>query len=414
MIKINEKHPSIYFSIAAHTLCHFFILILPTVALFIENSFNMTFGEVIALSIPATVMFGVCALPAGWLADKWSQAGMIAIFFIGTGLASIITGFSTSPFSMMIGLTLIGTFAAIYHPVGSAWIIQNAVNKGKTLAINSWAGNFGVALTAIITTALAATLSWRYAFIVPGVFSIAIGIVLVYFIATNKIIDKPIVQKQQNNLKDKKSSKSSMARAVLILSIAMIGTGLIYQAISVSIPKLFNMQLSQLAEDYSLSVGGLISIAYLIAGTSHLFGGYLIDKYSSKRVYLFFYGMQVPFFIFAASTQNIYFLIIMISAMFLHIGASPAEKILISEYAPSNRKATTFGARFMLGVGIGALGTPLVGIIHDFSGGFYWVFIVVALIALTVFFFSLFLPVEKQETETLSSDVSINAQAIKA
>ena len=46
-------------------------------------------------------------------------------------------------------------FAAIYHPVGTAMLIEQATNRGRTLAFNGVCGNLGVALAAGITAVLA-------------------------------------------------------------------------------------------------------------------------------------------------------------------------------------------------------------------------------------------------------------------
>ena len=32
---------------------------------------------------PRYVAFGVCAVPAGWIADKWSRKGTMILFFLG-------------------------------------------------------------------------------------------------------------------------------------------------------------------------------------------------------------------------------------------------------------------------------------------------------------------------------------------
>ena len=58
---------------------------------------DLSYGELIPYATPGFVAFGICAIPAGWLADKWSREGMIVIFFIGIGAASILAGFAESP-----------------------------------------------------------------------------------------------------------------------------------------------------------------------------------------------------------------------------------------------------------------------------------------------------------------------------
>ncbi|MEK9661766.1 MAG: MFS transporter, partial [Alphaproteobacteria bacterium] len=82
----------------------------------------------------------MCSLPAGWLADRWSRDGMMTIFFVGIGLASMATATASTPVEIAVGLTLVGVFASIYHPVGIALIIEGHVRTGFPLAVN---GVFG-------------------------------------------------------------------------------------------------------------------------------------------------------------------------------------------------------------------------------------------------------------------------------
>ena len=73
---------------------------------------------------------------------------------------------------MAICLTLVGVFAAIYHPVGLALVVHGREKTGVPLAINGIFGNMGVASAALITGFLIDTAGWRYAFFVPGVLSV--------------------------------------------------------------------------------------------------------------------------------------------------------------------------------------------------------------------------------------------------
>ncbi|HCS69475.1 MAG TPA: hypothetical protein DIW51_05835, partial [Rhodospirillaceae bacterium] len=81
-----------------------------------------SYGFLLALSTASFVAFGAFSLPAGWLGDKWSKHGMMTVFFIGIGTASVMTGFANGPYQVAGGLLIIGVFAAIYHPVGISMV----------------------------------------------------------------------------------------------------------------------------------------------------------------------------------------------------------------------------------------------------------------------------------------------------
>ena len=88
-------------------------------------------------------------------------------------------------------LFALGMFAAIYHPVGTAMLIETATQRGRSLAFNGVCGNLGVSLAAGITAVLTAAFSWRGAFLVPGLIAIATGVAYVW-LAPDEERHKPV------------------------------------------------------------------------------------------------------------------------------------------------------------------------------------------------------------------------------
>ena len=71
-----------------HFLTHFFMLIFATAAaLTLSRDWGLGYGELIAYATPGFVAYAAGTLPAGWLADRWSREGMMAVFFVGIGVA---------------------------------------------------------------------------------------------------------------------------------------------------------------------------------------------------------------------------------------------------------------------------------------------------------------------------------------
>ncbi len=113
------------FMCAGHFFGHLFMLVFATIAaLTLSREWGMSYSELIPYATPGFIALGVCAVPAGWLADKWSRKGMMILFFTGIGLSSIFASFAQTPLRMSIGLLAIGVFASIYHPVGISLVVQ--------------------------------------------------------------------------------------------------------------------------------------------------------------------------------------------------------------------------------------------------------------------------------------------------
>ena len=178
-----------------HLLDHLFMLVFATVAaLALTREWGLSYAELIPYATPGFVAFGAFAIPAGWLADRWSREGMMVLFFIGIGLASIATALASSPLQIGAGLFAIGVFAAIYHPVGIGLVLDSPKKTGMRVAVNGVWGNMGVAIAALLTGFMIDTQGWRAAFVWPGVVSVALGIVYWQWIYRSRA---PGVQKRK-------------------------------------------------------------------------------------------------------------------------------------------------------------------------------------------------------------------------
>jgi MFS family permease len=171
--KAREARLSIGFINWAHALDHYVMLIFPTVVIGLELVYGRSYAELIALGTASFVAFGIFSLPAGWLADRWSRRNMMVMFYAGCGVTLVGAGFAPNLVALAVALCALGVFAAIYHPVGTAMLIEQATARGRSLAFNGVCGNVGAALAAGVTAALAAGLGWRAAFLVPGVICLA-------------------------------------------------------------------------------------------------------------------------------------------------------------------------------------------------------------------------------------------------
>ncbi|HLB17050.1 MAG TPA: MFS transporter, partial [Burkholderiales bacterium] len=114
-----------FFLNVGHFVDHLAMLIFPTAVLAIGVTWQRPYSELLPLALGGFIAFGAFSIPAGWFADHWSRSGMMKLFFFGIGAATIATGFARSPVELAIGLTAIGVFAAIYHPVGIAMLVSN-------------------------------------------------------------------------------------------------------------------------------------------------------------------------------------------------------------------------------------------------------------------------------------------------
>jgi len=366
---------TLLFSCIAHSYAHLFILLYATVVLVLERDWNMSYADLAWLSVPSFVMFGLAALPAGWLADRWSSPGMMATMLFGLGGASIFTGLADNPTEILIGLTSIGIFAAIYHPVGIPWLVKNATNPGRALGLNGVFGSIGTALAALVAGSLADFLSWRAAFIVPGAISLLSAAVFVYAMKRGLIVEAESDRRPQPQ-----STAGDIRRAFIVLAMTVICTGMIYQSMALGLPKIFDERLGDWVRSGSgdisaFGIGIFVTISYIAAAIAQVIGGELAERYSLKWVYMLSQFVQVPTLIIAWSLHSPVLIIVAAFMVSFNVIGQPAENMLLARYTPLAMRGRVFGAKFVLTLGVSSIGISLVPIFHEATGNLDSLFI---------------------------------------
>ena len=371
---------------AGHALDHLFMLIFPTVVLVMAPEFGRSYGEMLPLALGGFIAFGAGSLPAGWLADRWSRRGMMIVFFIGIGAASVLTGLSTATWHIALWLTVIGVFGAIYHPVGVAMLVAGREKVGRVLGVNGVYGNLGVAFAALISGALAHWFSWRSAFIVPGVMTIAIGIAFAAMVPR----EAPMA-KSGRRAGGGGHARGTLARVFAILTVATICGGIIFNSTIISMPKVFDERLTALTNT-TLGIGVLVSLVYTFAAMAQLVVGHFLDRGSIKQVFVPVVAFQVPLLLIAGSVENYAMLTVALAMMFFIFGQVPINDTMVATYTDEHWRSRMFALRYVVSFGASALSVPLVAYVHRTTGDFKYLFFVLAAIAAVMFAAAVLMP----------------------
>ena len=384
----NGQGRALIFSNVAHYYNHVIMLLFPTIALVLEKEWGLSFGSLLQLAFWGYLAYGLAALPAGWLGDRWSTRGMLAVYLLGTGCVTILTGFSRSPLEMGAGLTAMGLFASIYHPVGTSFIVRHAVNRGRALGANGVFGTAGVATAALIAGSLTDGLGWRSAFVIPGLVCLATGILFLIFTDAE---EKRQVSKKQTAA-PASIDHHQVVRAFTILAVTMTCTGFIAQGFLVGLPKIFSERVSIAGFEGIAGTSSLVTLALLVGASGQLIGGRLTERFSIKSIYLFMYVLMIPLAAAAAWLSGAPLIAAAASFQLVLACSLPAENCLVARFCPEGWHARAYGAKFVLALGVASLAVPATGLIRDYTGGFSWFFAALAGCAAVVVCFAVFLP----------------------
>ena len=369
---------------------HMFAAFYFVIVLSIETEWNLTYDELISLWTLGALMIGLGALPAGWLSDKWSRSSMMVLMFIGMGLSSILCGLSNEKITLFIGLSFLGLTCSIYHPVGIAWVVNTSEKKGRALGINGIFGGVGIGSGAFIAGILIKYLNWKFAFIIPGIISIIIGIILLLLIFKNHISFENV--KSQNFHESNSSNNLIIIACILLFS--MFGLGLTFQIMQTSIPKLFDIRIENIS---TFSIGITIGFIYGIAGLMTLLGGILADNFSLKKIYIIGIAAQIPGFFFIAYFTGIPLILVSLLVAMFNSSILPTENILLAKFSPEKHHGLIYGVKFIVAFGSAPIAVFLISKIYELTQEFTYLFNISSLMMLLVTLTVFFLPIEKQE-----------------
>ncbi len=375
-----------------HFLDHLFLLIFATAAaLTLARDWGMSYAELIPYATPGFVAFAACSIPAGWIADKWSRQGMMAIFFLGIGVSAILAAQANSPLQIAAGLFAIGVFAAIYHPVGLALVVHGRDKTGMPLAINGIFGNLGVACAALITGFMIEWTGWRSAFVLPGVASVLIGIAYVAFIVRMRKADAAApAAKKQAAAEVPKVARRDLVRLFSIIFFSTAVGGLVFQSTTFSLPKVFEERLGDIAGSASL-IGWYAFLVFALAGFAQLVVGYLVDRHSVRTVFAVVAGLQAVFFAAMYQLTGVAALVVSVAFMLVVFGQIPINDVLVGRVTKSEWRSRVFALRYIVTFSVSASAVPLIAWIHV-RGGFSTLFLVLAVAATAIFVAVLMLP----------------------
>jgi MFS family permease len=385
----------IVFINAAHLLTHYSLLILPTAVLVMAQpggAFGDDYGPIVTSATGMFVLYGVGSLPQGWLAARLGRKALMGAFFLGTGLSLVAAGFVSTPLLLAIALAGAGLFAAIYHPVGTAMLVEaSSKAPGRAIGINGVFGNFGVALAPVVTAFLAQQIGWRAAFVAPGIVCLALGIAWLRVPAYDHHAHhgtKPFPE----------IPRQVVRRAIVVLLLIAVVSGLVFNAFTIIIPKLMQ---ERLASDPRLLpvVGALAFVVTLCGAATQFTVGRLIDRKTLKRVFLPMATVLPPSMAALAFVDGWPALVLAGIVAAMIFGQVTVNETMTARYISPPLRTKMYSIRFFVGFLGSAGAAPLVGILHERTGDLFAVTLVLAAVTVITVACALFFPDRREELE---------------
>jgi MFS family permease len=316
----------------------------------------------------------------------------MALTFFGLGLSSILCGLAQTPMMMQTALAVLGAFGALYHPVGNSWVVKHAVERGKAIALAGIFGSFGVAAGPVTAGVLNDVIDWRWAFILPGLLTIAFGVALVVLMMRGRVPER---DGDALDVAHEAPTGRDRRNVLALLALTMTLTLIAVTAFMTALPKLIE-DLNLVSREGLIGVGLITGAIFLTASGAQFLGGHYADRGAAKRTYLLLFVLLAAAFAAAAVTGNWLILPIAITVMFLFEAIAPIETVFVARFAPAARRGLFFGIRYAISVVGGPVGVWIVAALYDPSVKFSLLLSALAVAALLTAALALALPRDRE------------------
>jgi MFS family permease len=361
--------------------------IFPSVYEQIQGTLGLSVVELGNLTGVRSLLQAVTTPLWGWWSDKHSRKLVLAIGCFVWAIFTILVAFSVSFMDMLIYRAITGIGLAVIVPTAQSLIADYFSPKKRGTAFG-WLGLTGVIgsiLGTIFATALVGAFpqifgidTWRFIFIIWGVISVIIGILVLLF------AKDPIRGEMEPELQKVITSEKAKRYRVRISDFKQILTNrtfllIVLQGTAGSIPwnGIFFMIIwfEYMGFD-PLTAGLIFSVIAIGAAIGNLFGGWLGDKaakWSPKRGRIMiaqisvFAGIPLTMVIFllipqTTSSMLMYVLVGAITGFLITWTAGGTNNPIFSEIFQPEIRSSVFSVDRVFEGAFGALGTVFVGI----------------------------------------------------
>jgi MFS family permease len=337
----------------SHALIHVFELSIPALLVLIQTEFSagdLQMGEVVTLY---GLLFGLGALPAGLLVDRFGSKMLLLACLWGASLSMVGMAFSPSLPVFAACAASMGLSLSIYHPAGTALITHAVPTSGRVFALHGMAGNSGVAGASLVAGSLGALLGWRW----------AIGLLALVGLLTG-LRAAALPAPAQHEIR--RSKGSGRWPSFVLLLVAATFMGMVYRGMTTFMPKFFAVSYASDPEG-GTALGGALTTATLLIG---LLGMYVAGRLSDGGIrapWVFLVGvtLQIPFLVALGFAGRPTLVPLAMSVAFFHFLTQPVANQMVAEFTPPRLRGLGYGVYFLMTFGAGSIGSTISGWVSE-------------------------------------------------
>ncbi len=332
------------------------MLVYPTIAVVQAHQWGIDVADLLVLTLPGFVLYGLAAGPFGIWADRAPGSLPLCVGLIGMGAGAILCGLADATWQIGAGLGIIGVFGSAYHPAGLGLLSHGMSRREWALGVNGSFGSGAVAVAPGLAQILCGWIGWRAAF-----FTLAGPAMIVGAVFLLMPIRLAVSGREDDSAPDD-APRKLLTGSFLLLCVVMTLAGLAYRGATVVLPALFDERIDFVGH------GVATSLVYGLAIVMNYAGGRLAERFDSPTVFLTIHAISLPALVATAWLSGIPLLILAAIYAGCALGTQPAENSLVAQLSPPSARGRAYGIKFTLTFGVGAAAVPLVAMIMKHNG----------------------------------------------
>jgi len=346
----------------AHALVHAYELVLPSVEQGIAAEFfgsDISGGKLLTgrLSNAWRLMWGLGAVLAGLLVDRFGARRLLAIYLLGCAAACAAAALSTAQATLFLAMLFMGAMASIYHPAGLALISHetNAGNRTLALSVHGVFGSAGIGFAPLLVgMLLIGGLDWRGVYWVM----LAPGLLLGSVFAWQALRRAPVTAVRSETAAEQTEQEHSDWPAFFTLTVMASLQGFVYSALVSFLPR-YLAQSGLFSWD---SQGNFLTSGVLLLGCigQVLAGTLARPAILERQLALITYG-NVPFLAWMAFAEGWERPLAAGMLAMVHFMHQPIYNSLVAKYTPRLRRSLCYGFSFAMAFGLGSFGASFAG-----------------------------------------------------
>lgn len=351
----------------AHAMVHMFEHALPAVELMIAEDLEVTKTQTGVLGTAWRLPFGLGALLAGWLTDRFGSKRMLMIYLCGCMATAFGVWWAPSWSWLFVMMLAMGSFASIYHPAGLSLLSRETTpeSRGKALGWHGIFGSLGIALAPFLASIVFSTgvVGWReyYLVLIPPAFLITI--LLLKLRVTSEAPRVSNLSNPEHRTIEPTNRSIPWSRFLLLVAAGAL-SGFVYASFLHFLPRYLD-ETGLRPENWSADSfrNALATITLLCAAVGQGIAGRIADPSRLHRQLTAIYLLNVPPLVWMAFAEGPSRLLATCLLALIHFMNQPIYNSLIAEIIPDSRRSTGYGFSNLICFGIGAFGPGLTGLI---------------------------------------------------